>query len=264
MAKTLHKLNNIKIEQVFIAYFAFLAKKLDFIVSYSSGITVINCGLNSCIFNIVYGWFSSSVSYWKFEIAQCITGFKDQPFAWVIPPSMRKPELSAFLNHLMLIIDKIEMPMMTCNLLHVPPYSPKTELVIKQVQDSKTLQDFINLIESLDHIIKVFYQQVPLEFLQQSEKLFVGYINHKPVVTGILFEYDDEISGIFKIFTCEEERCKGFGKDMTTYLLKFAENRGNKFVTLMASDLGYPIYKDLGFKESELGKFEYFECRTNC
>lgn len=62
-------------------------------------------------------------------------------------------------------------------------------------------------------------------FLQQSDKLFIGYINDKPVVTGILFEYDDAISGIFRLFTCKQQREKGFGTNITTYLLNFAKKK---------------------------------------
>lgn len=74
-----------------------------------------------------------------------------------------------------------------------------------------------------------------MEFLQQSAKIFIGYIYDKPVVSDILFEYDDAISGIFRLFTCKQERGKGFGTDMMTYLLTFAKKQRKKLVTLVAS-----------------------------
>ena len=151
---------------------------------------------------------------------------------------------------------------MLCDITLVSSFAMKTKLVVKQGQNDALLKDFISTIEDLDATIGVFYRKVPLEFLQQSERLFVGYINNKPVVTGILFEYDDTISGIFRLFTCKEERGKGFGTDMMTYLLNFARNRGNKLVTLVASELGYSIYKHLGFKV--LGKLNISECSYQC
>ncbi|MHC0448651.1 MAG: GNAT family N-acetyltransferase [Candidatus Lariskella arthropodorum] len=251
-----------KIEQVYIEYFGFLPKKLNFSIEEDSNVTIINCGLDSYTFNIVYGYFQSSVFSTKSKITKCIAGFRLQRFSWWIPPSIGSIELSSYLIHSKYSIEKFEFPMMLCDLTVVSSFAMKTQLIVKQVQNNALLKDFISTIQGVDATIGVFYRKVALELLQQSERLFVGYINNKPVVTGILFIYDDTISGIFRLFTCKEARGKGFGTDMMTYLLNFARNRGNKLVTLVASKLGYSIYKRLGFKV--LGKFKYFEYTSNC
>lgn len=77
---------------------------------------------------------------------------------------------------------------------------------------------------------------------------YLGFFNGKPVATSILFK-GKGATGLFYIGTINEARRKGIAKAMVNYLLRLSKNEGYNICVLQASEIGYHLYKKIGFKE---------------
>jgi hypothetical protein len=78
------------IEQNHLDHFAFLPRKLSFEVYEINSVTVINCGLQTSMFNIAYG----SPKAFDLSIHEIKQEFRGQPFAWWIPQSQYNPQMT--------------------------------------------------------------------------------------------------------------------------------------------------------------------------
>lgn len=246
-----------KIEQMALGHFRYLPSTAGFPVKEYRGLTIINCGLGSSMFNIVFGHLDCPKDSLKEEIQKVRAEFKGQPFAWWIPP-YQDTSLSQCLTKAGFHIEAAEHAMI-CELKSFEDRSQRGRLHLKQVLSSAELEDFISVLEPYDATARLFYEKLSPLHLQGSEQLFVGYSEETPVTIGILFK-QGETAGIFSLLTEESSRGQGFGTEMMRYLMSFAKKSGVTHVTLSASsDSGYRIYEHLGFKR--LGQFECFECR---
>ncbi|WP_414470196.1 GNAT family N-acetyltransferase [Methanobacterium sp. ACI-7] len=77
---------------------------------------------------------------------------------------------------------------------------------------------------------------------------YLGFFNGKPVTTSILFK-GEGAAGLFYIGTINEARRKGIANAMVNYLLRLSKNEGYNICVLQASEIGYHLYKKIGFKE---------------
>ncbi|OUZ07007.1 GNAT family N-acetyltransferase [Bacillus pumilus] len=134
-------------------------------------------------------------------------------------------------------------------------------LTIKEVLDERTLLDYKNIFielfkESPEAIaLEIYFQRFSLEAIQSRARMFVGYVDHKPVTTGLLLEATDSY-GIYDVITRAEHRGKGLGSDMFHYLLIQTENK-QKCVMLQASADGKNIYQRASFQP--IGEMVVFE-----
>jgi GNAT superfamily N-acetyltransferase len=86
---------------------------------------------------------------------------------------------------------------------------------------------------------------------------YVTYWEEKPVSTAGVF-FGEEVAGIYTVATVPEARGKGFGAAVTLAPLLDARKMGYRVGTLQASQMGYPVYKRMGFKEDfRVGSFFY-------
>jgi GNAT superfamily N-acetyltransferase len=77
---------------------------------------------------------------------------------------------------------------------------------------------------------------------------YLGIFNGKPVTSAVLFK-GEGAAGIFYIGTMPDVRRKGIAKAMVYYILNEAKNEGYNLSVLQASEMGYPLYKKIGFKK---------------
>lgn len=243
------------IEENHLGHFAYLPKLLGFDIRKINGVTVINCGLKSSMFNIAYG--SPKSVKISDSIEEIKKAFAGQPFAWWVPPTDYKQDVTEIFLQSGLEVETTEHAMIcnaaAANILH----EKKTDLKIIPVTDNLSLSDFLKVLEVYDSCVNELYNRIDRKFLNRDEKFFVGYENDAPVTIGVLFCRKDS-AGIFSLITNEHSRGKGYGRDMMIFLMERSKKIGCRTITLSASsDSGYRIYERLGFRK--IGEFECFE-----
>jgi RimJ/RimL family protein N-acetyltransferase len=138
--------------------------------------------------------------------------------------------------------------------LDLDRFVPKNsfQLRFKQSSTLEGLKDFATVLACTGESEEIFerlYSHIPPILYREGNSLemHVGYLEGKPVVTGILVLHAG-VGGLYYIATVPEERRKGFGTEITEYLLQRAKNAGYHRATLQASSQGESLYRRLGFK----------------
>ncbi|HET9905872.1 MAG TPA: GNAT family N-acetyltransferase [Anaerolineales bacterium] len=84
---------------------------------------------------------------------------------------------------------------------------------------------------------------------------YLGYLNAEPVSTSTVF-YGEDVAGIYCVSTLHEARGKGIGAALTLQPLQEARDLGYRVGVLQSSDMGFNVYKRLGFRH--LCQIEYY------
>ncbi len=84
---------------------------------------------------------------------------------------------------------------------------------------------------------------------------YLGYLNGEPAATSSIF-FGAGVAGIYSVATLPEARGKGIGAAVTFRPLHNAREMGYRIGVLQSSELGYNVYKKLGFRH--LCQIEYF------
>jgi len=85
-------------------------------------------------------------------------------------------------------------------------------------------------------------------------RLFGGWVDGTLVTTSGLFT-GAGLAGIIAVATSEAYRGRGFGRALTAAAMEAGRAAGMTTSTLMASELGQPVYRRLGF--SEVGRVRF-------
>lgn len=234
--------------------------KFSYLVSHNKQMTIrtfdhivlIDSGLNSNMFNIVY----CNKDGDQRSVKAAIDYFKSKklPYAFWIgfenDPSWLEKELLA----LGLVTDEIEWAMV-CDLDKQQLVPIHFDFDLRQIKDLVELQDAISVLNNIlpkeEHLaIQSFYEQSAAVLLSKncSLTLFVGYENAKPISLSSLF-CDQGVASIFDVIVLPEMRGKGLGKAMTLKAMLSAQEKGfNKCILTATNDAKY-LYQKLGFKE---------------
>jgi len=76
---------------------------------------------------------------------------------------------------------------------------------------------------------------------------YVGLYRGKPVAVSSLVMAGG-FAGIYAVATLPEARGKGIGAAMTAHAMREGKKRGAREAALQASEMGYPVYRRLGFR----------------
>lgn len=128
-------------------------------------------------------------------------------------------------------------------------------LHISQVTDLISLRDFIEVYKKIiptdGNSIEKFYLSAALFILRNNSplKLFVGYVGHQPVSTGVLFLHAD-VAGVWDVTTLHDFRNLGIATKMVRNILFYAHDLYNyKIGVLTATKSGEKVYKKIGFQK---------------
>jgi GNAT superfamily N-acetyltransferase len=82
-------------------------------------------------------------------------------------------------------------------------------------------------------------------------------LGEEPVATATLF-FGVGVAGIYFVCTVERARRRGIGAGITLTALREARDLGYKVGVLGSSEMGYPVYRGLGFEEyCRIGLYEW-------
>jgi GNAT superfamily N-acetyltransferase len=86
---------------------------------------------------------------------------------------------------------------------------------------------------------------------------FIALLDDQPAGTASLF-LDGSTAGIYFVMTAPEARRMGIGAALTQHALRVARNLGYHIGVLGSSEMGYPVYRRLGFEAySRVGIYEW-------
>ena len=90
---------------------------------------------------------------------------------------------------------------------------------------------------------------------------FLGRLDGEPVATATLF-LGAGVAGIYFVFTRERARRRGIGAGITLAALREARGLGYEMGVLGSSEMGYAVYRRLGFEElCRIGIYEWRPAR---
>lgn len=122
---------------------------------------------------------------------------------------------------------------------------------IKIVGDEKGVRDCAEVIMH-GYGFPPDWKDITIDFLlglglAGPYRSYVVYWEGKPVSTAAVF-FGQEVAGIYTVATLPEARGKGFGAAVTLAPLLEARKIGYRAGILQASEMGFPVYKRLGFE----------------
>jgi ribosomal protein S18 acetylase RimI-like enzyme len=238
------------LDENMIGKFRYLPSLMSMDVSSCDGAVIINSGIFSDMFNIVCEIRN------KKALQSAAEKFHSEkiPFACWIGFDNDYPECKNDLEEMGFVCDEHESGMFA-EIEKLSREKKCAELQISPVDDSKKLNDFIQIYrELMPHdadAIKMFYERASEHILnpESSLKLFVGYFHNQPAATSALF-MDENAAGVWDVTTLPQFRRRGIGTDMTLHALFHAfDNFGHRIGVLTASEDGEPVYRKIGFQK---------------
>ena len=185
------------------------------------------------------------------------------PASWHVGPSMRPPDLGTRLvaHGFEYAGDDIGMAV---DLPALPERVPVPEnLVIERVRDRAGLTAWVETLGSgfgegpvEAEWIGEMYLRLGLDD-RGPWRHYLGLLDGEPVATATSF-FGAGVVGIYFVFTVESARRRGIGAGITLAALREARDLGYTVGVLGSSELGYPVYRGLGFEEyCRIGLYEW-------
>ena len=173
------------------------------------------------------------------------------PLLWWITPSTLPLDL---VSHLERYGFKGEQPMpgmgVDLAILDEHPSMPPG-FVVQKVADETDfkiyIQVFLEGFEMPEFVGDAFFELFG-HIDSPSVHSYLGWLNGKPVATSMLL-LAAGVAGIFNVATIPEARRKGIGALMTARPLLETRAMGYRVGTLGASEMGFSVYRSLGFQE---------------
>ena len=198
------------------------------------------------------------------RIAEVIAGYEgaDTGFVWWVSPHDSPADLGVRLLQAGLTLEG-NAPAMAASLDDVPlDEPPPHRLEIVPVVDAGTLQEFLTIVEAdwlewaggaatpvQRRTLDAFAREIPRRFPSEPAPLrWLGRVDGQPVATSRV-SLGGGVAGLYAILTLPSHRGRGIGRAMTIAALRAAAGLGYRIGVLQSSDLGYGVYRQLGFRD---------------
>ncbi len=177
------------------------------------------------------------------------------PVLWWVGPSTVPPGLGKTLQKYGFIIDDDD-PGMAVELAKLNKNLPVAAgVTIEVVTGDSALREWCQAMahgfeappSKVDFIVDAWHN-----FLRIVDReitvVYLARLDGKPVATSIL-QLGAGVAGIYAVGTIPQARRKGIGAQVTLVPLLHARSKGYKAGVLGASEMGFPVYRKLGFRE---------------
>lgn len=179
---------------------------------------------------------------------------KGVPMSWWLGPSSRPADLGARLEaHGM--TRKRDSVGMALDINEVSEdYTPPAGLVVETVEDDDTLARFVhvstvtfNLPETMESSINRVTSGAGYGPSDRFRH-YLGVLDGEPVATATGYLGEGVVS-VQNITTLPQARRQGVGTAVTMAPILEARDRGYRIASLQASEMGYPMYEKMGFRQ---------------
>lgn len=189
------------------------------------------------------------------RIEATLAPFREQqlPMLWCLWPSSQPSDLGAHLQESGLFLAS-SLPGMARDLAQPLPAIPSIDgLQIELVRDDEMWDQWLTTCstgfefsEQDQSVLRPVFRQ-----LGYTEPIFqyLGRLNGEAVATASLL-LRNGVAGIYNVATLPQARRKGIGGALTLAALHYAQQQGCSRAILLASASGYPVYEQLGFRET--------------
>ena len=189
------------------------------------------------------------------RIAEALEHFRavGRPFAWWVGPGSRPLNIEARLEDQGLSAFETELGMVLDMKLLPNQLESTSDLEVRRLESEEGIEDFVAVLDacndSPDPTVRTFFKSAAPVILESEcpMRLFVGYVNGRPVATSELFMGGD-VAGIHMVATHPLFRRRGLGWALTWWALDEARRLGLETATLQASPQGEAVYRRLGFR----------------
>ena len=183
-------------------------------------------------------------------------------FVWWVGPSDLPADLGPRLDTAGLSLEG-SAPAMAADLADVPlDAAPPFGLEVVPVTDSATLEEFLTVIEADwlewtggEHTpvqvrtLDAWRREIPPRFADEAvPHRWIGRVDGRVVATSRVSTAAG-VAGLYAISTLAAFRGRGYGRALTIAALRAAASIGYRIGVLQSSDLGYGVYRKLGFRE---------------
>ncbi len=192
------------------------------------------------------------------DIQQVIAYFKDRslPFSWFVWPNSGPENLGKRLLENGLTYGYAA-PDMIADLSQLPDKVPQAEgLEIERVRNEEMMADWMIPIEQAfqlpDEVNDFFFNVFISLGLEEDKRTrhFIAYLNGAPAACSTVLLDSYGVAGIWNVATIPDARGKGIGTAVTWQACEVAKQLGYETGILQSSEMGYNIYKRLGFEEA--------------
>jgi len=187
---------------------------------------------------------ANTIEYFRAKETSIFTWWMEQAFLL----SDWKPVLSKFGFR----FDSGGTPGMAVDLHQLNESNPKVDgLEIRLVQDDDTLHDWVDvLVQGMGYspawsgMAFDLWSALGYEFPIRN---YLGYLNGEPVSISSVF-FGGGVAGIYSVATLPKARGKGIGTALSLQPLLEARDMGYRIGVLQSSEMGFNVYKKLGFQ----------------
>lgn len=176
------------------------------------------------------------------------------PFVWNVGPSMRPDNLGDYLIRHGLTDDGDE-PAMGVALATLPSALPLPDgVAIERVRDLAALEQWVATMtdgfEAPPSFLESQLEPIAHDTFDDNAaaRYYLASLHGEPVATAAL-TLTGGMAGIFSVTTVPSARGRGIGGAVTLAPLLDARAAGYQIGVLQASEMGYPVYKRIGFTE---------------
>ena len=206
-------------------------------------LTAACAGVPAPLFNRVFVFDAAPIG----ELSAAVTWMseRDVPF-WV---TVTEPVVEDVTNHFtdLDLVKAAEQPgMAMASLDEIPP--PDSVADIAEVTDPDERDDFSTVTASAFEMPLDVVEQVDQAALAADDvSLFLGRVDGHPAASGLLIQ-SEHVAGVYSIGVVEEFRRQGIGEAMSWEVLRTGREAGCQVGVLQSSEMGYPLYKRMGFE----------------